>query len=76
MGVLIATEDKEALDNIRNSAAKLGVDVMVVDEDHPRPNLRISLPMAVRVSRRRHATTIDVDMHQGRACLDKGISRR
>ena len=76
MGVLIATEDKNALDNIRNSAGRLGVDVMVVDEDHPRPNLRISLPMAVRIFRRRHGTIIDVGMQQGRASLAVGISRR
>jgi hypothetical protein len=47
VGVLIATEDSDALSSIRDSAEGLGVDVMVVDERHPRPNLRISLPMAV-----------------------------
>eukprot|EP00802_Teleaulax_amphioxeia_P030119 Tamp_32526.p1 GENE.Tamp_32526~~Tamp_32526.p1 ORF type:complete len:138 (-),score=22.53 Tamp_32526:38-451(-) len=34
---------------IRGAAAENGVPVMVVDSEHRRPNLRISVPMAIRV---------------------------
>ena len=32
----------------REAAAALNAHVMVVDEEHPRPNLAISIPMAIR----------------------------
>ena len=47
VGAFVATEDNDALEEIQRGAAEGGVHVMVVDEEHRRPNLRISVPMAV-----------------------------
>ena len=40
--------DRGAVQCVREAAAALNAHVMVVDEEHPRPNLAISIPMAIR----------------------------
>lgn len=47
--VAVATEDREALLQVREMVTGLGATVSVIDPSHPRPNLRVSIPMACRL---------------------------
>jgi hypothetical protein len=49
VGVFVATENDGALRSIREAASVLSVSTHLVDAHHRRPNLRISVPMAIRV---------------------------
>jgi len=47
--ILVASEDNAAIRQVEGLAESVGARVAVVDRDHPRPNLRVSIPMACRL---------------------------